>query len=59
MKKKMVYDGKILISYQPLESMNLPNFFRIALIDPELNDTDLDKILILIDDYGKKVMHDL
>jgi glutamate decarboxylase len=47
-KKKMLYTGKILISYQPLESMNLPNFFRIVFINPSLTNNDIDNIINIL-----------
>lgn len=52
-KEYMLKTGKILISYQPLESMRLPNFFRIVFINPELEENDLDKIIITFDELGK------
>ena len=47
----MLLDGKIMLSYQPLETLNLPNFFRIVFINPDLEEKDLDNILKLVDGY--------
>ena len=52
-KRKMLEDGKIMISYQPHGS--LPNFFRIVFINPLVTFSDLDKVIELIDEYGTNI----
>lgn len=53
-KQKMLEDGEIMISYQPLHfnGENLPNFFRIVFINPKVDFRHLDRIIELIENYG-------
>ncbi len=54
-KKEMLKEGKIMISYQKLESINPYNFFRIVFINPSLKNDDLDYIIKKIDYYGQNL----
>lgn len=50
-KDRMQREGTTLIGYQPLGE--LPNFFRLLIINPAVETTDIDALLDLIDDYGR------
>lgn len=50
-KKKMVDQGDMMVSYQKSESENLPNFFRIVIINPNLVEKDLDDLIAMFQSY--------
>lgn len=54
-KKKMLSEGNMMISFQPLSCWKLENFFRIVFIRSELQTTDLDIIIQNIDSIGMKL----
>jgi glutamate/tyrosine decarboxylase-like PLP-dependent enzyme len=54
-KEKMVKEGTMMISYQPMHHYKLPNFFRIVFINPLLEEKDLNNVIDLILKYGDEV----
>ena len=43
----------MLIGYQPMRTKNLVNFFRIIIINARTTLDDLDKVIDMIDQYGR------
>ena len=54
-KKKMLFKGEMMISFQPLSCWKLENFFRIVFIKSELTPNDLDQIIKNINDIGLEI----
>ena len=52
-KEQMQLQGSMLIGYQPLKTQGFVNFFRIVLVNPRTTERDLDRVIELIDQYGK------
>ena len=59
MKKYMIDDKKLMISYQPLSAKNLPNFFRIVFINPDLEENNIDEIIKLLEEYGDRATYEI
>ena len=49
-KDRMQREGTLMVGYQPLGDR--PNFFRMLLLNPEVQEADLDAVVELIDRYG-------
>ena len=49
----MQLEGSMLIGYQPMRTKNLVNFFRIIIINARTTLDDLDKVIDMIDQYGR------
>ena len=54
-KEKMQLNGSMLIGYQPLKTQGFVNFFRIVLVNPRTTEHDLDRVIELIDEYGRSL----
>lgn len=50
-KEKMMRDGTMMIGYQPLGEF--PNFFRMIIINDNVNEKVLDNVVKMIHNYGK------
>ncbi|MBX2810943.1 MAG: hypothetical protein KTR25_04010 [Myxococcales bacterium] len=52
-KDAMQREGSTMLGYQPLDE--LPNFFRLLIMNPEVTETDLAKTLNIIDHLGRQL----